>query len=847
MRQLIAILLLAAGACAYAQTTAATAAAAGPQQFWLVELSSAPTADGGTAAAVQKDKTNFRSAAAAAKIIYTERKSFDTLWNGLAIQATPSAAAAMLNLQGVKAVYPDLQMTYEPRTDGTSTVEMATAITMTGADLAQNNLGLTGNGVKVAVIDTGIDYGHPDLGGCFGAGCRVVKGWDFVGDAFDAGQANPIITPDPDPMDCAGHGTHVSGIIGANGDPSAGHVRGVAPGVTFYAYRVFGCSGSTLSSVMIDAMEHALNDGAQVVNMSIGSAYTWPQYPTATASDRLVKKGVVVVASFGNSGPGLYSGGAPGVGQDVIGVASFDNIATAENSFTVSPDDKQIGYLPATGAPVAPQSGTFTLARTGTTSSTADACSALPAGSLAGKVALIRRGTCSFYIKATNAENAGAAGVILYNNTTGTLNPTVAGTPAITIPVVAITSTDGATINGRIAAGATTMTWTALVFELPNPSTGGLISSFSSVGLSPDLAFKPDIGAPGGNIRSTWPRALGSYAVLSGTSMASPHVAGSVALLLEANPKLQARKVRDVLQNNAIPHLYSNAAGTTLFDGIWHQGAGMLNIYDAVLATTRITPGKLALGESAAGPQTRSFTITNNSNQDVTYDLSSVDGLSVSNTFAPVLALGGSTVAFSSSSVTVPAGSDVTVNATITAPAAPAKGLYGGWILVTPQGGGQEARLPFGGFIGDYQSIVALAPTTNGFPWLTQQLAPGGTFSKRGDGTVYTMADAFNIPYILFHLDHEVAALQMQVLDANTGRNWQFFVNDKYDGRNSTATGAFASGFDGTTFNPSGKNSFSVPNGQYIIVVRALKALGDPDNPADWETWTSPVFVIARP
>ena len=99
---------------------------------------------------------------------------------------------------------------------------------MTGVDVAQNTLGLSGRGVKVAVIDTGIDYHHPDLGGCFGRGCRVEKGFDFVGDAFNADPTspayNPTPVPDPDPDDCNGHGTHVSGIIGANGG-----LTGVAP------------------------------------------------------------------------------------------------------------------------------------------------------------------------------------------------------------------------------------------------------------------------------------------------------------------------------------------------------------------------------------------------------------------------------------------------------------------------------------------------------------------------------------------------------------------------------------------------------------------------------------------
>ncbi len=844
------VLLLGA---AYAQNSVSISD--GVARPWLVEFNSAPTSDGGTVAGVENDKASFHAAAASAKINYVERHSFQNLFSGVAIRATAAEVSKLASLPGVKAVYPDRQLFYDPQ-GGTSEVDMATAVTMTGADLVQNALHLTGIGIKVAVIDTGLDYGHPDLGGCgsIGPGCRVRKGWDLVGDAFNADPTaatyNPVPTPDPDPMDCAGHGTHVAGIVGANGDPATGHVRGVAPGVTFYAYRVFGCVGSTLDSVMIEAMERALDDGAQVVNMSIGAALGWPQWPTALASDRLVRHGVVVVASFGNSGTiglspcCLYSGGAPGLGKDVIGVAAFDNTFTPSSVFTVSPDNKQIGYNAAVGAPPAPLSGTATLAKTGTTTTTNDGCVA-PLPSLTGKVVLIRRGTCSFYVKAFNAQSAGAAGVILYNNTTGSLFPTVAGTPAITIPVVAISQADGATLDGRIAGGTTTMTWTTLALETPNTSTGNLISSFSSYGLSPDLSFKPDIGAPGGNIRSTWPRALGSYAVLSGTSMSSPHVAGAVALLLESEPKLKAREVRDVLQNTAIPHLWWGNPGLGFLDSTFRQGAGMLNIFDAIVGTTRITPAKLALGESQGGPAVVRLTVSNQSNVKVTYDLSFENGISTNNTFVPAFFTSDASVVFAKPSVTLGPQVDKEVKVVIIPPTAPDKALYGGWIVFTPHNGeGQVYRVPFAGFVGDYQSIQALAPTANGFPWLAKLI--GTSLFKQTAGAVYTLAGG-DIPYVLIHFDHQVQQIQLQVLDAVTGRNFHYIDNSKYIERNSTATGFYYWTFDGTALSANLKKTFTVPNGNYVISVRALKALGDPDHPGDWETWTSPNFIIARP
>src|SRR5688572_15108608 len=322
---------------------------------WFVEFSSAPIANGGSLTNTRADKQNFRNVAKKYGIQFTERFAFDTLWNGMSISIKPRDVNKLSAMPGVKAVYPVFTVQI-PETTDSENPDLSTALAMTGADIAQSDLGYTGTGIRVAVMDTGIDYDHPDLGGCFGAGCRVFTGWDFVGNAFNADTTspsyNPVASPDPFPDDCNGHGTHVAGIVGANGE-----VVGVAPGVTFGAYRVFGCEGSTTADIMIAAMERALADGMDVLNMSIGSAYQWPQYPTAQASDRLVNKGMVVVASIGNSGAnGLYSAGAPGLGQKVIGVASFDNTHIYLTYFTVN--GREIAYAPMTFSGPVPTSGT---------------------------------------------------------------------------------------------------------------------------------------------------------------------------------------------------------------------------------------------------------------------------------------------------------------------------------------------------------------------------------------------------------------------------------------------------------------------------------------------------------
>ena len=210
---------------------------------WLVELEAPPGADGTRKTALDAERRRFREEAEDAGVRYRQRFAYKALFNGVSVSAPQAAAAKIGRLDGVAAVYPVEAIPLDVRTEA-FTPDLTFALTMTGADIAQSRLGYTGRGIHVAVIDSGIDYDHPDLGGCFGRGCRVTNGYDFVGDDYDEEESDPtwqpVPHPDADPDDCVGHGTHVAGIIGANGG-----IRGVAPDVTFGSYRVFGCNGAT--------------------------------------------------------------------------------------------------------------------------------------------------------------------------------------------------------------------------------------------------------------------------------------------------------------------------------------------------------------------------------------------------------------------------------------------------------------------------------------------------------------------------------------------------------------------------------------------------------------------------
>lgn len=851
-----------------------------PTGAWFVELTEPPQAQGGNQADVRRQRGRMLSDAAEFDVDMQVRHTFDRLWNGVSVDASETDMARLRQSDEVAAVYPVVAV-QAPEPDASLEPAMTSALGMTGADIVQSELGFDGSGLRVGVIDTGVDYDHPDLGG---SGVedgtdfpteKVPYGYDFVGDDYNADTSSPSYQPEPapddDPDDCHGHGTHVAGIAAADGDPAADEpgVRGVAPGAQIGAYRVFGCGGSTTADIILAALERAYDDGMDVVNMSLGAAFTtWPQYPTAAASDALVDDGVVVVASIGNSGAdGTWSAGAPGVGEKVIGVASFDNVKYSARTFTASPDDRAFPYGPATGAPEPPDEGSLPMSRTGTPDVPDDACdTAGEVPDLTGTAALVRRGECTFYEKASNAEAAGAEAVVIYNNVPGSFSPTVQpptpDDPPVEIPVVAVNQVDGHELNTRIESGETTLTWTDETEVVENP-TGGLISSFSSYGMTADLTVKPDIGAPGGLIRSTYPLEEGGTAVSSGTSMSSPHIAGAVALLLEAKPNLSPVQVRDLLQNHAEPAEWSLVPDQGYIEPVHRQGAGMLAIDAAVQAETAVTPGKLSLGESADGPVTETLTVRNDGDEDVTYELGHTDAITTTDSFDPGFFLGGASVDYGTETLTVPAGSTVELPVTIAAPEGPEYGQYGGFLTLTPEDG-EPMHVPFAGMVGDYQGLTFLGDAGTGLPELAAvaecdrfvglDCTMNAEYDLLADGGTFGMSEPADMPAILVNLEYPVENLTFQLYRARpdgtpgapfAGRRNTVLSVDHL-GRSESSSAFTAYVWDGTR--PVGRRgrSVDVPDGDYILRMTALKPLGDPDNPDHVETWDSPVITIDR-
>jgi subtilisin family serine protease len=707
---------------------------------YLVETNGTPLVRGGSAV------TNRHAQAAATSAVTTVgatvRDSFSDLWTGISIAATDSQIAELATSSAVKAIYPVLSVPL-PRT----TVS-ATAITE-GLTSAAGS-GYTGKGIKVGVIDTGVDYNNPDLGGAGTnnqkadfkkKGGRVMYGYDFVGDDYDsAGVYGSTSThADAYPDDCAGHGTHVAGIIGANGTGTGAKV-GVAPGVTFGAYRIFGCdeNASTSTALILKALSKAKADGMNVVNLSLGLDFaSWPSYPDAVAAASLVKAGVVVVAAAGNDGEqGLFTAGTPAVGAGVISVAS-----------DVTADD-------------------------------------------------------------------------------------------------------------------------------PADRT---LSEFSSAGLAADLSLVPTITAPGSDIYSTWPLEKGAHQTLSGTSMATPAVAGSVALLLQAKSSLKKHpgSVAQLLYNTASPLSQAIEAGVTSNpEAVFRQGAGVVDPAAAIAAAVTASPSVIKLGEGTT--HTVTVTLTNKTKQVQTYTPSAVTGVSAAastgtgtmvGTTTPDYAFGPVSATFSASSVKIKAGKTAKVKVTLRAPSSILSGrtgmLYGGWVQFTSSGTGNKVSVPFAGLRGDYQSVSVLnkftfTPSGESEAWTMPGLGKvedGYAVPQTETNPTYSMDPiSYDVPLMLYHLDYPVSDLRLTVKNTTTGKSYDAIINWRYV-KNSKASSSSLhlnkqprdAGYNAIdlpgAYYSKGKVK-ALPGGTYTMTLKALRALGSSSKASQWDTYTSPSFTI---
>lgn len=509
--------------------------------------------------------------------------------NGIKVQGTPDQIKSFAALPGVVQVK-------EVRT---YSLRNAQSVPFIGAPLAwQGPPGLHGEHVRVAVIDTGVDYTHANFGGpgtvsawqkafanstkpadptLFGPKAPKVKGGiDLVGDAYN-GSIGSVPVPDPNPLDCEGHGSHTSGTATGFGVTSAGATfkgpydsttpsqsfmigPGVAPLADLYAVRVFGCTGS--SNVVVDGIDWAVANDMQVISMSLGADFGTEDDADAEASEHAVEAGIVVVAASGNSGPIPYVTSVPGSGEKVISVAAMDSHDSFPGEIlALSPSGTSIVAIDANG--IAAHNGSSLAVvvlpdpkRTAGVSQGCDPAEYTAAG-VAGKLVVTARGTCARVARAIFGQQAGAAAVAMINSAAGyppyegpiNSNPDTGKPYTVTIPFLGVKGPSAAAGDGAALKAAASTTFASTT--IANPSFRHF-ASFSSGGpRAGDGHLKPDIAAPGVSVFSTAIGTGNQGQFQSGTSMATPHVAGSAALAVQAHPHWSAEKVSAALVNTA--------------------------------------------------------------------------------------------------------------------------------------------------------------------------------------------------------------------------------------------------------------------------------------------------------
>ncbi|KAJ2307453.1 hypothetical protein IWW55_000963 [Coemansia sp. RSA 2706] len=814
---------------------------------------------------------------------------YDGVFRGMAVSTSASVNPEHLaGYGGVKHVWPNRLHRLSTRASKFNATSQVLH-EKTGLIQTVNELGLNGSGVKIGVIDSGVDYMHPDLGGCWKTeGCPWQYGVDLVGDSYDSQSDNPIIKPTPTPMDCIGHGTHVSGIIMASGT----QVRGVAPKATMGMYRVFSCpvgesEGDSDDSLIIKAMELALKDGMDVVSMSLGTAGEWTESPTALAAANLVSKGVIVVAASGNDGEaGLLTLGSPSNGKGVISVGSVNNWSYKSPYIEVtSPSAGTLRFLKVYD-PMSPSKFVFkipvSLAISKDAAGSNEGCN--PSSTdIKGKIAFVKRGTCTFDEKVAIAQSAGAKGVLIYDNKPGApITPTLSGNN--TIPATVIKLTDGMTLAALAAKESLTLTSTNDEFATFEMEDGGEMSLFSSYGPTQELDVGVDISAPGGSIWSTYPHNDGSYASMSGTSMAAPYVAGAVALIKQANPGLLPEQVRNILTATAKP-VADPKTGQKYTP--FQSGSGLINIYDAAKSRATIDPPTLALNDTVFGPFTgvihrltgdsyrwasRTLKIKNTDTRRgmwISMNHTAADSVTMFNRNGTLV-----DAAYGTSGKTIPTwpastkpvagntlpkvtsldsnqyiGPGLTglVTVFITAPSGlneADRWFYGGYLDFTMRWDGESTQssyvVPYGGYNGDYSKINMMPPASTGLPAFVDD---DGNNVKN----VSAALAAKNNTHLVFFMNMPTRLLTVDLVDAagKFAGYLPYGYNTNVVRTLPTYAPYFSVMLNGTVYMDKDlTKEATVAPGKYQARLSTLRTFGNPKKSSDFEVWNSQQFTV---
>ncbi len=545
--------------------------------------------------------------------------------NALFVSCSQGLAVQIAALPDVRGV----QVVVNFRTEAGAATEAKSILPFVGADIVRAS-GRDGTGVKVAVLDSGIDYTHAAFGGAgtltaylsaYGSGPgspqnrgpvswpqgKVVDGYDFVGERWPHGP----LAPDPNPIAAppavndlgivgtdGGHGTSVADIIAGGPYREQPDNHGLAPGVSLYAVKVCSALGTSCSGIaLIQGIDWSLDpdgdgslaDAVDVINLSVGSYYGRKDNPSSEAVGNAVRAGVVVCCAAGNAGDNPYIVSSPASAPGAIAVAETtmpDSKVFSVDIVSPALGSRRLTLSNTAALPWAPISGQLEAALVRPPNRSG--CAPFPPGSLRGKIALIDRGTCNVSFKACYAQAAGAVGVLIVNDAPGDPTPlSFGGLPlelepsfTLAIPVVVLAKTDGEALLLRLAQGEAL---NAAFSEMAFVTTASSVAAGSSRGPGLDgSTIKPEIAAPGASLAAV----AGSgnrLSVFGGTSGAAPVLAGAAALIRQVHPGLPPLEVKALLMNHADSATYQNRASAPhAFSPISRTGAGEVRVHAAL-------------------------------------------------------------------------------------------------------------------------------------------------------------------------------------------------------------------------------------------------------------------------
>ncbi len=649
-------------------------------------------------------------------------REYSAVLNGFAVRLNGQSTAHLWRAPGVQHVAPSAL--YYPAMNISPGLINAPALWAMEPGGSSN----AGAGIKIGIIDTGINQTHPffnpsgfslpSTGGPWPK-CDALNSASGVPDTSCNNTTNKVIVAKVyftntigviDARDERGHGTHVSGtaagVSGTSAPLVGGTLSGIAPRAWLGNYNVFPAQGlfpacevrdqcgSATSHDIAQAVEDAVRDGMDVLNLSLGGG-AQPKDQLALAVNAAVDAGLVVAVAAGNSGPRASTVESPGVAEKVITVGASTNPHFLGIPVTVP-------SLGTFGAALGEFNNFGMVTATFTTTSPANGCSAIITP-LAGKIALIARGVCTFTTKIRNAQNAGAIGVIVRNNVAG--DPVAMAhddtDPFPTIPAVMVSLANGLAM-ASISPGTVTLDGTVISeFVTPNAD---IIAGFSSRGPPPlqvpaqedpsrtSNKVKPDVTAPGVNVYSSVTGGCGStgcFAFFSGTSMSTPHVAGSAALLKQLHPTWSPDQIKSALVNTAKRPVLSHTVVAPLNNPIplnnpMDRGGGRIDLAAASMATATIIDASVSWGSL---PAQAGFTLQH------TFTVTDVSGSPVNYAIAVNCAVCGPTFTLSTGSLNLGVLQTGSFTVTISASPSLADGDYRGDIVLT--GGAVPLVIPY--------------------------------------------------------------------------------------------------------------------------------------------------------